>query len=67
LDLCEKENRINLETGEWKMIIFRYRGDGPWDQWLNGIFTKVVVSCDSESELLDLYQKSKDGIHAKSS
>jgi PTH2 family peptidyl-tRNA hydrolase len=25
--------------------------------WLNGLFTKVVVSCDSEQELLELYEQ----------
>ena len=26
----------------------------PWYHWLNGLFTKVVVGCDSEKELMDL-------------
>lgn len=28
-------------------------------QWLNSSFTKVVVSCDSEEEMLSLIQKAK--------
>ena len=29
----------------------------PWWHWLNGLFTKVVVGCDSEDELLDLHRE----------
>jgi len=29
----------------------------PWHSWLNGLFTKVVVGCDSEDELLDLHRE----------
>jgi peptidyl-tRNA hydrolase len=28
--------------------------------WMNGIFKKIVVSCDSEEELLYLYERAKD-------
>ena len=28
--------------------------------WMNGIFKKIVVSCDSEEELLSLYERAKD-------
>jgi PTH2 family peptidyl-tRNA hydrolase len=34
--------------------------DEPLYYWLNGIFTKVVVSCNSEEELLELYEQAKD-------
>lgn len=30
------------------------------DQWLNGIFTKICVSVNSEEELLDIYNKAKE-------
>lgn len=30
------------------------------DDWLNGIFTKICVSVDSEEELLNIYQQAKD-------
>ena len=30
------------------------------DQWLNGKFTKITVSCKDEQELLDLYNQAKD-------
>jgi PTH2 family peptidyl-tRNA hydrolase len=32
----------------------------PIYHWLNGAFTKVVVGCDSEEELLDIYKKAKE-------
>jgi PTH2 family peptidyl-tRNA hydrolase len=31
--------------------------DEVMDQWLNGTFTKICVSCDSGEELQELYQK----------
>ncbi len=33
----------------------------PWHDWLNGLFTKVVVGCDSEKELLDLHCEAAGG------
>lgn len=30
------------------------------DEWLEGSFTKICLGCDSEEELLGLYQKAKD-------
>ena len=32
----------------------------PMYQWLNGPFTKICVSCDSEGELLELCKKADD-------
>lgn len=29
----------------------------PWYHWLTGLFTKIVVGCDSEEELIDLKLK----------
>lgn len=51
LDLCQKSN--NTYT-------FNFEPDSDWDRWLNGLFTKIVVSCDSEKELEELYQQAKD-------
>lgn len=31
----------------------------PLEAWLNGLFTKIVLGCNSEKELLDLYVKAK--------
>lgn len=33
---------------------------GPIRLWLNGLFTKVCVSVDSEQELVDIYNKAKE-------
>ena len=30
------------------------------NEWVNGLFTKVCVSVDSEQELLDVYNKAKE-------
>lgn len=59
LDLCEKD-AIPDEIFELKRYTFRYPSNSQWDKWLNGLFTKIVVGCDSEEELDDLYQKAKN-------
>jgi peptidyl-tRNA hydrolase, PTH2 family len=30
------------------------------EEWINGLFTKICVSVDSEQELLDIYNKAKE-------
>ena len=30
------------------------------NEWVNGIFTKIAVGCNSENELLSLYEEAKD-------
>ena len=48
LDVCEKgTSSFDNNVGE---INFYYEYNSAWDEWLNGRFTKVVVSCDSEEE-----------------
>lgn len=39
-------------------LVLPYKG--PISQWLEGSFTKVCLSVDSEQQLLDLYQQAKD-------
>lgn len=34
--------------------------DSVLDKWMNGIFVKIVLSCDSEKELESLYTQAKD-------
>jgi peptidyl-tRNA hydrolase, PTH2 family len=39
--------------------------DANWDweavrQWIEGAFTKITLSCNSEEELLELYNKAKE-------
>ena len=41
----------------WHMTVFESE---PIHRWLKGAFTKVVVSVDSEEELLELKQKAED-------
>lgn len=36
---------------------FTVRVNEPIDTWIRGAFTKIVVSCNSEEELLELYDK----------
>lgn len=55
LDLCDK-----FECGNKAEIVFHYKKETAWDYWLNGIFTKIVVGCENEKELLDLYQQAID-------
>lgn len=55
LDLCIPFESILT----YKKLQFRYKKDSAWDNWLNGRFTKIVVSCDGESELIELYEKAK--------
>jgi PTH2 family peptidyl-tRNA hydrolase len=37
-----------------KFILHLKKG-GAWDNWLNGRFTKIVVKCKDEAELLSIY------------
>lgn len=60
LDLCENGATYDSRTGELQKYTFYYKKESAWDKWLNGRFTKIVVSCDSEQELDELYQKAKD-------
>jgi peptidyl-tRNA hydrolase, PTH2 family len=57
LDLCEYQR---ISSDESRLIFYLDDDKSDWSVWLNGLFTKVVVSCDSEQELLDLYQQAKD-------
>jgi PTH2 family peptidyl-tRNA hydrolase len=58
LDALEKET-INLPDDRelWGMIL---NVDDPLAWWIKGAFTKVVVGCNSENELLAIYAKAKD-------
>lgn len=60
LDLCSKGVIYDDKEGELEKYTFHYKKDSAWGKWLNGRFTKIVVSCDSEKELDELYQKAKD-------
>ena len=47
----------NIKFFENRQIRFLYDENSAWDEWLNGQFTKVVVSCDTRDELFDLYRQ----------
>lgn len=49
LSLSEKQNNKSF-----KRIIFEFSENSPLDNWLNGIFTKIVLKCNSEEELKKL-------------
>ncbi len=55
-DLMEKETL----AGDKELWGFIMDLDEPLYYWLNGVFTKIVVSCNSEEELLELYEQAKD-------
>lgn len=37
-------------------VKFTTRANSAWEEWLTGQFTKVVVSCDSDDELMGIHQ-----------
>lgn len=46
---------IELSGGDTRCKFLQFEKDSALDLWINGIFTKIVVSCDSETELLEYY------------
>lgn len=60
LDKCSDDMIPDEIGGFIKSKTFKYEDGGHWDNWLNGIFTKIVVSCNSEEELVELYEKAKN-------
>lgn len=40
-------------------LLFSIVIDNNWEDWLNGAFTKICVRCDSEADLLALYEEAK--------
>jgi len=46
---------------DFKELTIEVVNDSPLDEWLCGIFTKVVVGCNSEEELLALQRKAAEG------
>jgi len=57
LDRMLKTKHPPSRLHEW-VLEFPY--DSPWEEWLNGHFTKVVLYVNSEDELRDLYNKASD-------
>jgi len=51
---------LNEMRKDDKTFEFKVEKDSHWDKWLNGRFTKICVYCNSEKELLEIYQKAKE-------
>lgn len=60
IDLCKRGVIFDDNEGPLEYFTFYYKKDSAWDNWLNGRFTKILVSCNSEQELDDLYLKAKE-------
>jgi len=63
LDQMERTTRqyvtldsVDVFYQEWRILI---KQDSPLDKWLADKFTKIVVSVDSEEELMSLYVKAQ--------
>jgi PTH2 family peptidyl-tRNA hydrolase len=57
MDICQKEQFVKIQTTEYSQYRFVYENGDVWDKWLNGIFTKICVTVNSEQELIDIYDK----------
>jgi PTH2 family peptidyl-tRNA hydrolase len=61
LDSCEKGWIFDDNIREsLKKLTFYYQENKHWDLWLNGRFTKIVVGCENEQELDELYKQAKE-------
>jgi PTH2 family peptidyl-tRNA hydrolase len=54
-----KESEKIIENDYSRVINISYNIASPLGQWLEGRFTKVCVSVDSEQELIDIYEQAK--------
>lgn len=50
------EKTVNYE--QVKMTL-TFKRESNWDAWINGKFTKIVVGCENEGELLQLFAQAK--------
>lgn len=48
------------ESDNKRIMTLEVEKDSPLDQWINGGFTKICVSVNSELELFDIYDKAKE-------
>lgn len=55
MDYANKSNESN-KILNWNITAVK---DSPLELWLNGIFTKICVYCESEAELLKYYTLAK--------
>jgi len=57
--------KVFFDLGEWNDTedrdIYQIKSmTTEMKDWIDGLFTKICVSCDSEQELEELYKKAKD-------
>ena len=60
LDMMDKQD-VYLSSGDvlYEMNLRLEKGN-PVEMWLNGLFTKIVVSVNSEAEVMDLVRKARE-------
>lgn len=59
---CHASNAVllkNIFTVIWNIILYKIglSNNTAWYKWINGSFTKIVVTVDSEAELREIYEK----------
>ena len=60
LSLFRKEDVNDDRGNHYYRYMVRFSETSVLDDWLNGFFTKICVSVNSEEELLDIYKKAQD-------
>lgn len=60
LDIMQTYNVGGLKPSGDTVKSLHLRKDSPLEQWINGIFTKIVVYVKSEEELLEVYNKARE-------
>ncbi len=48
------------ESDNRRIMTLEVEKGSPLEQWINGGFTKICVSVNSESELIDIYDRAKE-------
>jgi PTH2 family peptidyl-tRNA hydrolase len=60
-DLNMRKGKMIAQGAHASLLAFlNTKSDLPLQEWLNGIYTKICVSVNSEQELLDVYNKAKE-------
>lgn len=62
-DIMKKEvapKYISVLTGIKEVTTYSFEATDEMIEWIDGKFTKICVSVDSEQELLDIYNKAKE-------
>lgn len=57
LNMMDQSDGEDADSDQWS---FEVKRGSAMEQWLTGSFTKPVLACSSEAELLELYQKAQD-------